>query len=360
MPISRSKLIGASALAATTAALVARARSHAQKIVAPLGIWRTIPTGDMRRVGVVYNPSKGGATAAVGIIERTIRANGWPAPITCTTRIDEPGGEATREVLAEGADIVIAVGGDGTVRAVATALQGSQATLAIIPLGTGNLLARNLYLPVGDVASCVNIALNGVQQPVDAIRMVTDPGSDEKTEHTFFVMSGAGFDALVMNDTTEELKARIGWLAYVRTGLRHMMGHSHMVRLKMDDEPVIETRVRSVLIANCGRLQGGLQLTDMTDLDDGNLEVIVASPRTVLEWGLLTAKVMRRTLLGAPRVEMPMIRHFVGHKVELEMLDEPQPVEVDGDPAPSASHICAHIIPAAIHVNIHPDAHRLT
>ncbi len=74
----------------------------------------------------------------------------------------------------------------------------------------------------------------------------------------------------------------------------------------------------------------------------------------------LTAKVMRRTLLGAPRVEMPMIRHFVGHKVELEMLDEPQPVEVDGDPAPSASHICAHIIPAAIHVNIHPDAHRLT
>ena len=123
---------------------------------------------------------------------------------------------------------------------------------------------------------------------------------------------------------------------------------------------MIETRVRSVLIANCGRLQGGLQLTDMTDLDDGNLEVIVASPRTVLEWGLLTAKVMRRTLLGAPRVEMPMIRHFVGHKVELEMLDEPQPVEVDGDPAPSASHICAHIIPAAIHVNIHPDAHRLT
>ena len=68
----------------------------------------------------------------------------------------------------------------------------------------------------------------------------------------------------------------------------------------------------------------------------------------------------RRTLLGAPRVEMPMIRHFVGHKVELEMLDEPQPVEVDGDPAPSASHICAHIIPAVIHVNIHPDAHRLT
>lgn len=202
MPISRSKLIGASALAATTAALVARARSHAQKIVAPLGIWRTIPTGDMRRVGVVYNPSKGGATAAVGIIERTIRANGWPAPITRTTRIDEPGGEATREVLAEGADTVIAVGGDGTVRAVATALQGSQATLGIIPLGTGNLLARNLYLPVGDVASCVNIALNRVQQPVDAIRMVTDPGSDEKTEHTFFVMSGAGFDALVMNDTT--------------------------------------------------------------------------------------------------------------------------------------------------------------
>lgn len=356
MHIARSKLLGASAFAATAATVLMRARKHAQKIVAPLGIWSTIPTGDARRVGVVYNPSKDGAVAAAGIIERTVQANGWPEPLLRTTRIDEPGQQAARELVQQGVDTVIAIGGDGTVRSVATALIGTSATLGIIPLGTGNLLARNLYLPIGGIATCVNIALNGVEQQVDAITMETDAQTGETTEHTFFVMSGAGFDALVMNDTTEELKARIGWLAYVRTGLRHMVGHTHTVQLTLDDQPPFQMRARSVLIANCGRLQGGIQLTDMTDLDDGNLEVIVAYPRTVLEWGLVTAKVMRRTFLGAPRIAMPAIRHYVGHRVCIDILDGAQPVEVDGDPAPSASHLRAQVNPAAIRVRIHPDA----
>ena len=70
--------------------------------------------------------------------------------------------------------------------------------------------------------------------------------------------------------------------------------------------------MRSVLVANCGRLQGGIRLADMTDVHDGKLEVIVASPRDLVEWGLLMAKVMRRTILGSPRIDLPVIRHLVG------------------------------------------------
>lgn len=355
MHVSRSKLLGVSA-ATVGAAWVHRARHHARRMAIPLRVRRPLPPGEPRRVAVVYNPSKAGAVPAVQKIERIIAAYGWEPPVLRATRVDEPGSEAAVQAVENGANTIIAVGGDGTMRAVATALRGSRARLGIIPLGTGNLLARNLDLPVGDITPCINIALNGTPQPVDAIDMITYAEDRTASEHNFFVMSGAGFDALVMNDTNEQLKARIGWLAYVQAGARHMFGHVHPVRITLDGRPEFETRMRSVLIANCGRLQGGLQLADMTDISDGNLEVIVSSPRTLLEWGMLVSKIMRRTVLGTPRIALPVIRHFVATSVRIEFLDGAHPVEVDGDPAPDAVRIDARVAPAVISINVHPDA----
>ena len=360
MPLYR-KLLGVSAAAALTASATGarkKARRRAIELGAPFGVLPTLPTGPSRRVGVVYNPSKPGVAVAIEILERILAANGHPKALVRTTRVDEPGSEAARELIAEGVDLLIAAGGDGTVRAVAAALahhEGPKPRLGILPMGTGNLLARNLYIPVSDVAACVNIALNGAGQDVDAIEMSTMGTTGEETEHTFFVMSGAGFDALVMNDTNEEIKAKFGWVAYVQSGMKHMLGRSHPVHISVDGgEPRI-LPMRSVLVANCGRLQGGIRLADMTDVHDGKLEVIVASPRDLVEWGLLMAKVMRRTILGSPRIELPVIRHLVGSEVVLEFPDGAQPVEVDGDPAPSAHRISARVLPAAVEVAVHPD-----
>ena len=345
MPLYR-KLLGVSAAAALTASATGarkKARRRAIELGAPFGVLPTLPTGEAQRVGVVYNPSKPGAAATVEILERILAANGHPKALVRTTRVDEPGSEAARELIAEGVDLLIAAGGDGTVRAVAAALAHHEGP------------KPRLYIPVSDVAACVDIALNGAGQDVDAIEMTTTSTPGEETEHTFFVMSGAGFDALVMNDTNEDIKAKFGWVAYVQSGMKHMLGRSHPVRISVDGGEPRTLPMRSVLIANCGRLQGGIRLADMTDVHDGKLEVIVASPRDLVEWGLLMAKVMRRTILGSPRIDLPVIRHLVGSEVVLEFPDGAQPVEVDGDPAPSAHRISARVLPAAVEVAVHPE-----
>ena len=153
MPLYR-KLLGVSAAAALTASATGarkKARRRAIELGAPFGVLPTLPTGEAQRVGVVYNPSKPGVAAAIEILERTLAANGHPQALVRTTRVDEPGSEAARELIAEGVDLLIAAGGDGTVRAVAAALahhEGRKPRLGILPMGTGNLLARNLYIPV--------------------------------------------------------------------------------------------------------------------------------------------------------------------------------------------------------------------
>ena len=95
-------LVGASAAAATLTAVARRVRKHAQRIVTPLGIWSTLPVAQERHVGIVYNPSKSSTHAVVNILERTVVANRWKPALASTTRIDEPGTQAARDLIDRG------------------------------------------------------------------------------------------------------------------------------------------------------------------------------------------------------------------------------------------------------------------
>src|ERR1700728_2363460 len=114
-----------------------------------------------------------------------------------------PAAGRPRRRFSAGVDLVIACGGDGTVTACAEGVAGTGVPLAIIPLGTGNLLARNVGVPMG-LEEALEVALGGVQRPIDAGRV---NGS------LFVVMAGLGLDARMLDDTTEPLKKRLRWLA---------------------------------------------------------------------------------------------------------------------------------------------------
>ncbi|MGH4024533.1 MAG: diacylglycerol/lipid kinase family protein, partial [Pseudonocardiaceae bacterium] len=120
---------------------------------------------------------------------------GWAEPLWLETTAEDPGLGQARAALAAGADVVLACGGDGTIRNVAQILAGSGTALGLLPAGTGNLLARNLAVQLSDPAAAARAALSGENRSVDVGRVTIDGGAEEQV---FLVMAGMGFDAAIM------------------------------------------------------------------------------------------------------------------------------------------------------------------
>ena len=128
---------------------------------------------------VVVNPSKPRVTAAVrSLLEGELREAGYAGPVWLETSVSEPGTMQARLALAAGAKLVVAAGGDGTVRSVAAGLAGTGAQMGIVPLGTANLAARNLGVPVGDARAAAQVVAHGVDLPADLAWVRTEPWSD--------------------------------------------------------------------------------------------------------------------------------------------------------------------------------------
>ena len=128
---------------------------------------------------VVINPSKPRATAAVrSRLEDELYEAGYAGPVWLETSVSEPGTMQARLALAAGARLVVAAGGDGTVRSVAAGLAGTGAQMGIVPLGTANLAARNLGVPVGDPRAAAKVVAQGVDLPADLAWVRTEPWSD--------------------------------------------------------------------------------------------------------------------------------------------------------------------------------------
>lgn len=301
--------------------------------------------GPPRRVGVVVNPAKHGAREALDVVRSSLRRAGWEEPRVYETTVEDPGAGQVRAALAAGCELVLAMGGDGTVRQAAAQLADTEAILGIIPLGTGNLLARNLELPFTDPAGCVQIALHGHPHRIDLIGIRAKLAEGEEVRQRFTVMGGAGFDAQIMTDTRDRLKARLGWIAYVEAGMRNLVARRHSVSITVDDAAPVRRKTRSVIVANTGDLTAGIRLAEASRLDDARLETIVLTPRSLLDWAALTWQVISRR-----RGLLPVIEHLHGRRVHVDFLHHPQPMEVDGDYVGEVRAFTAEVQPGVLRV----------
>ncbi len=313
-----------------------------------------IPAPPLKRAGIVINPTK--FPDLPGVRERITAAClavGWGEPLYYETTVEDPGPGQAAAAVRDGVDIVCTLGGDGTVRNVASTLIDSETALGILPAGTGNLLARNLDLPVA-LEAAVAVALTGRNRRIDVGELVlgaapTDETSDETKApetHYFLVMSGVGLDAQIMAGTNENLKAKVGWPAYMVSGLKHLVSPEFRIAVKVDDDLEFRRRARMVVIGNCGRLLGGLVLMPNARVDDGQLDAVIASPRGVVGWVPVATRVATRQRKGHATLD-----HKVCKEIRVRT-DRPVPVQIDGDVIGEAAEVSATVRPGCLTVRV--------
>lgn len=292
---------------------------------------------------IVVNPTK---VADVDSLRTTVAKScaeaGWDEPVIIETTKDDPGAGMARDAIKSGADLILSAGGDGTVMAIAAALSGTGVPLGILPLGTGNLLARNLGLPL-KVDQAIEVALKGRDRTIDLGSMTKD-GAEDAT--VFAVMAGVGFDAAMMDDAPEGVKDKLGWPAYIISGAKHLRDRSITMGLRIDDEPPLTRHVSSVIVGNVGTLQGGLQLLPDAIPDDGQLDVVVLQPTRPIDW----LRVIGRLITRAKKEDRELER-FRGKRVEIR-LRHPQPSQLDGDTQGAVSKLVIEVVPAALVVRV--------
>ena len=294
-----------------------------------------------QKAALVYNPTKVDAEKLRSMVERHAAEAGWAEPIFFETTVEDLGQGVTAEALAAGATAVLVAGGDGTVRAVAQAMTGTGVPLSIVPSGTGNLLARNLRLPLDAPEVMVRAAFTNHTLPVDVGFADLTRADGTREEHAFVVMGGIGLDAAMIANTNSQLKKTVGWVAYLDGAARSLpSAKPFRVMYQLDNRRLQNAKVQSVLFANCGSLPAGIELIPGASIADGLLDVAVIQPRGPFGWLAVWRKVwwensvLRRSEAGrrvlARTPHNTSIRFFRGEAFDAATRPA-QPVQIDGD-----------------------------
>ena len=282
-----------------------------------------------------------------GFLRRCRRAagdRGWK-PWFAPTSEAEDGLALTRRAVADGASLVFAAGGDGTVRACAEALAGTGVPLAIVPLGTANLTARALGVPTR-AERALDAGFDGRDRRIDLAILEgtgvgrasgggtrgggasvdeTSGGATEGSATRFAAMAGIGLDAAVVEAADEQLKRRLGWVAYAVSGVTRLSLPPRDFTVRLDDAEPLRLRARCVVVANAGLLPGGFTLLPGAKLDDGLLDVGILAPAGSWGWVRVAGRVLARS-----RRQDHSLERFQARRVHVSAAVD-LPRQVDGE-----------------------------
>lgn len=313
-----------------------------------------------RTAAVIYNPVKVDLAELRDAVTKEATAAGWAETRWFETTVDDVGQGATKEALTQNVDLVIAAGGDGTVRAVAEALRGHDVPLALLPSGTGNLLARNLKLTLDASPESIRTAFTGVERKVDLGMISIEREDHTRDEHAFVVMAGLGLDAKMIANTDEDLKAKAGWAAYVKAIVASLRDPAELhLRFQLDDGPLTRRTVHTLIIGNCGSLPANILLMPEAIVDDGLFDLMMTRPTGAVGWVRVWVKVawtngvVRRTKAGraiAGEHRNGRDLHYETGSTLLARLTRPDEIELDGDGFGKAAAFKAWMEPQALRI----------
>ncbi len=319
-----------------------------------------------RRAALIYHPIKVDGAKLKADVDRIAAGAGWGQTLWFETTLETAGQELTREALAQGAELLLAAGGDGTVRAVVEGLRGSSVPLGLIPSGTGNLLARNLNIGVTGQEAAITAAFEGIDRPIDRgiASIVREDGSVQ--EHAFVVMAGLGLDAKMIAMTNSKLKKAVGWLAYVDAGVRALPELKPLkIRYSIDNDAWRSTSVHTVMVGNCGSLPGGVLLIPDARVDDGVLDIMALRPEGPFGWLKIWRKitwengVLRKSATGRKIIDLTNDVRSVTYRRGADLrltVEVPEHFQLDGDEFGKVIAVHCWVEPGALNIRVAPPA----
>jgi len=239
------------------------------------------------------------------------------------------------EAVGAGADLVVAWGGDGTINEVASALMHSRASLGIVPMGSGNGLAREIGAPAGR-EEALEAALTGTDRVIDAGAL---------NGRVFFNAAGVGFDAHVAEAFAASAGHRRGFASYASVTVRELFRYrAGEYVIEAAGQSASACRALLISIANTRQWGSGARIAPAARMDDQRLDLVIVpalAPAVVLAntWRLFAGSIPGWSAVAVRQVHAATIR-----------CDPPAPVHVDGEPAGRLDAIDIRVIPAALRV----------
>ena len=308
---------------------------------------------------VIYNPAKAPLDRIRAAVAEHEGRCAWGPTRWYATSSHDSGRAAAGEAAGAKPAVVIVAGGDGTVRAVAEVLADTGIPVALVPSGTGNLLARDLGVSLNDIAASVSMAFAGLDRSVDVGVAELQDEENVRRTHVFMVMAGIGLDAQMAQNTSAIAKQRLGWFAYVTPIARSIIANRlfHLT-YRVDRGRTRSTRAHTIIVGNCGTLTGNMLLIPSAVIDDGLLDVVIMRPARRFGWAQIGT---RLTLQNAARRSL-LTRRLLARSPDLHALayvqgrhfegrfEAPHVVELDGDSFGHASRVRISVRPGALQV----------
>lgn len=317
--------------------------------------WSTVR--NMRAI-IVFNPVK----TSEDTLRRAAKRAAKDAEIELIeTDADDHGVAAFNTAIDKAPDVIVVAGGDGTVRLAADMVSKTDIPLGIVPAGTGNLLARNLALPL-TLNDAVRVAITGSDREIDMgeLQLTMEDGSEQR--EAFAVVAGFGLDAAMIAFTDDDMKKRVGWIAYIGGFFKAFKSIKRIaITGSVDDADDREFKANTVLVGNAGLLQGNVRLFPNAHIDDGLLDFALIDPKDSFDWIRVAHEVVsnsdplqrelrsRSILPGRKRI--PQLAFTQGKRVILS-LEDAMELQVDGDSIGKITKLQADVLPGALTVRV--------
>jgi len=291
-----------------------------------------------KNTAIIYNPASGFGDNKnkKEQILNTAKKFGWDGELYETSK-NVSSATLAKKIIDQQYKKIIICGGDGTIMEALAEILKSDIQLGIIPLGSGNLLAQNLNLDL-DIRKALETAFKGKVQRIDI----------GKANGTLFtVMAGIGFDAEIMKKANRKMKSKYGFFAYIVTGLKHLGRRSGKYKITIDGGKGKIVKAKSIVVANMGKIQGGIEAVPSTHSQNGIFCIGVIQATSVSAWLNLVANAITGDINKSPHYQL-----LKGKRIEIESVRGAKPYQCDGNHFPPTKKLSVTIYPQILQVMV--------